>query len=69
MNFQDLSFNLHLPTKKWGSFGFFGFGGLSDQQEKPLKDSAKWAGRSDRYNGHGHGNAGSDLKIYDRTKS
>ena len=57
-NFQDLSFNLHLPTKEWGSFGIFGFGGLSDQQEKPLKDSAKWTGRSDRYSGSFLSNTG-----------
>jgi len=41
-NFQDLSFNVSLPTKKVGTFGVFGFGGLSDQTAYAKKDSAKW---------------------------
>ncbi len=50
-NFQDLSYNIYLPTKKAGSFTFFGFGGLSDQKLNAKKDSAKWENRSDRYSG------------------
>jgi CarboxypepD_reg-like domain/TonB-dependent Receptor Plug Domain len=41
-NFQDLSFNVSLPTKKIGNFGLFGFGGLSDQTTEAKKDSIKW---------------------------
>lgn len=41
-NFQDLSFNISLPTKKLGNFGIFGFGGLSDQTALAKKDSLKW---------------------------
>jgi hypothetical protein len=41
-NFQDLSFNISLPTKKIGSFGLFGFGGLSDQSSDAKIDSLKW---------------------------
>ncbi len=41
-NFQDLSLNISLPTKKLGTFGVFGFGGLSDQKSTPEKDSVKW---------------------------
>lgn len=41
-NFQDLSLNVSLPTKKLGTFGVFGFGGLSDQTSIPEKDSIKW---------------------------
>jgi hypothetical protein len=41
-NFQDLSFNIHLPAKRAGSFTVFGFGGLSDQTSYALKDSLKW---------------------------
>ncbi len=48
-NFQDLSFNIHLPTKRKGSFTWFGFGGLSDQFQDPKMDSLKWESRSDRY--------------------
>ncbi len=42
-NFQDLSFNVSLPTKKLGTFGVFGFGGISSQTTSAKKDSAKWA--------------------------
>jgi len=41
-NFQDLSFNLTMPTKKFGSFSLFGFGGLSSQTTEHVKDSLKW---------------------------
>jgi hypothetical protein len=41
-NFQDLSFNISLPTKKCGTFGMFGFGGLSYQTTQAKKDSLKW---------------------------
>lgn len=41
-NFQDLSFNVSLPTASAGNFGVFGFGGLSDQSTIAKKDSAKW---------------------------
>jgi TonB dependent receptor/Carboxypeptidase regulatory-like domain len=48
-NFQDLSYNIYLPTKKAGSFTLFGFGGLSDQGIVAKKDSAKWEFDRDRY--------------------
>ncbi len=41
-SFQDLSFNIHLPSKKWGSFSVFGFGGLSEQNDALAKDSMTW---------------------------
>lgn len=41
-NFQDVSFNVYLPTKKMGNFGLFGFGGLSSQTSKAKKDSLEW---------------------------
>lgn len=41
-NFQDLSFNLSLPTKRIGKFGVFGFGGLSYQTTTAKKDSLRW---------------------------
>jgi TonB dependent receptor/Carboxypeptidase regulatory-like domain len=48
-NFQDLSYNIYLPTKKAGNFTLFGFGGLSDQGIVAKNDSAKWELDSDRY--------------------
>jgi len=38
-NYQDLSFKINLPTKKAGTFSFWGIGGLSDSDEKYLPDS------------------------------
>ncbi len=41
-NFQDLSFNVYLPTKKVGAFSVFGFGGISYQTTFAKADSIKW---------------------------
>lgn len=41
-NFQDLSFNVYLPSKRLGALGIFGFGGLSDQTTIAKKDSLAW---------------------------
>jgi hypothetical protein len=57
-NFQDLSFNIYLPTKKLGNFSLFGFGGLSDQKRQAEKDSSKWEGEGDRYNSKYFSNTG-----------
>lgn len=48
-NFQDLSWNIYLPTKKYGSFGFFGFGGLSSSDYEADSDSMTWEDESERY--------------------
>jgi hypothetical protein len=40
--FQDLSFHIHLPTKKMGSFSIFGFGGNSEQKTEASADSIIW---------------------------
>jgi hypothetical protein len=47
-NFQDLSYNISLPTKKLGTFGLFGFTGLSYQTVEAKKDSALW--KEDEFN-------------------
>ncbi|MEZ4800945.1 MAG: TonB-dependent receptor plug domain-containing protein [Flavobacteriales bacterium] len=57
-NFQDLSFNVYMPTKKAGTFSLFGFGGLSDQSFKAQEDSAKWEYPSDRERGKYISNTG-----------
>ncbi len=46
--FQDLSYNILVPTRRWGTFSFFGFGGLSGEKGKAENDPAKWEERSDR---------------------
>jgi hypothetical protein len=47
--FQDLSFNIFLPTKHYGNFSIFGFGGLSKQIVDAKKDSSDWKTNYDRY--------------------
>ncbi|MCU0392116.1 MAG: TonB-dependent receptor, partial [Thermoflexibacter sp.] len=42
ITFQDLSFNLHFPTKKAGSFTIFGLGGMSQQLTQAVADSLRW---------------------------
>ncbi len=48
-NFQDLSYNIYLPTKKAGNFSVFGFTGLSNQDVNAQTDSLKWETEGDRY--------------------
>ena len=48
-NFQDLSYNIFLPTNKMGNFSLFGFVGLSDQDINAKKDSSGWENNYDRY--------------------
>jgi hypothetical protein len=48
-NFQDLSFNVYLPTGTKSSISLFGFGGLSDQKSNAEPDSLIWESEGDRY--------------------
>ncbi|MBN3583961.1 TonB-dependent receptor [Algoriphagus aestuarii] len=48
-NFQDLSFNVYLPTGSKSSISLFGFGGLSDQKSNAESDSLIWESEGDRY--------------------
>ncbi len=50
-SFQDLSFNIHLPTKKLGTISFFGFGGLSEQKADAERDSLIWTNNSSKRSG------------------
>jgi hypothetical protein len=47
--FQDLSYNVVIPTEKYGTFSFFGFGGLSSDLFDVKLDSLEWEGEGDRY--------------------
>lgn len=47
--FQDLAFNVFLPTRNWGNFTIFGFGGLSSSETKAVNDSTQWTTSFDRY--------------------
>lgn len=49
-NFQDLSFNISLPTKRAGVFDVFGFGGLSSENTLAKKDSDSYDYSYKRYN-------------------
>lgn len=47
LTYQDMTFNVSLPTQKGGTFGLFGFGGLSSQSQRAKKDTMKWKEDSD----------------------
>ncbi len=47
-DFQDLSFNVSLPTQTFGTFGVFGFGGLSSQVSPGKNDSTLWKEESNK---------------------
>ncbi len=49
IRFQDLSFNIKLPTKKAGTFTFFGMWGRSQNVFIAERDSANWAFQKDRF--------------------
>lgn len=57
-NFQDLSYNIYIPTKNKGIFTLFGFGGLSSQNQNIETDSSKWEMQDDRYAGKFIANTG-----------
>ena len=57
-NFQDLSYNIYLPTSNFGNFSLFGFGGLSDQNQQAKKDSTVWEFDYERYNSNYFSNTG-----------
>ncbi|UZD21131.1 TonB-dependent receptor [Algoriphagus halophytocola] len=57
-NFQDLSFNVFLPTGPKSTITIFGFGGLSDQDGNAEKDSLAWESEGDRYGGTFFSNTG-----------
>jgi hypothetical protein len=57
-DFQDLSFNIYIPTSRKGEFTFFGFGGLSSQNVDTERDTTKWDSEGDRYGGVFRGNTG-----------
>ncbi|MBI4646062.1 MAG: TonB-dependent receptor [Bacteroidia bacterium] len=46
--FQDLSFKLHFPTNKAGTFSLFGIGGISSAGENAGNDTTKWIYPNDR---------------------
>lgn len=49
ISFQDLAFNLTLPTKGKGKFTVFGMGGLGSNVFEAPRDSASWESQEDRY--------------------
>lgn len=47
ISFQDLSVHLNFPTRKAGTFSFFGVAGASSNQFAPDADSTKWESSKD----------------------
>ena len=58
LNFQDLAYNIYLPTKKYGAFSMFGFGGLSSQNTEGKKDTSLWTDAYYKQNSKFHANTG-----------
>lgn len=46
---QDLSFNINLPTKKFGRFNVWGLGGKSGSAGEVIQDTSQWAYRGDHF--------------------
>ncbi len=49
IRFQDLAFNLNLPTKKAGTFMLFGMGGLSSNVFEAQRDTTQWEVQKDGF--------------------
>ncbi len=47
--YHDLSFKLHLPTERAGTFEVFGIGGLSDRLRQEERDPSAWEEDLDRF--------------------
>jgi hypothetical protein len=56
--FQDLSYNVVMPTTRFGTFTSFGFGGLSSEVYHAKSDSSDWKTEDDRYSTEFHANTG-----------
>ena len=50
-NYQDVSYNVYIPTERKGEFTFFGFAGLSSQRVNAEEDTTQWKSYGDRING------------------
>ena len=50
-NYQDVSYNVYIPTERKGEFTFFGFAGLSAQRVNAEEDTTQWKSYGDRING------------------
>ncbi len=46
--YQDFSFKLNFPVKKWGTISLWGIGGLDNNQEPVTADSIQWIYNWDR---------------------
>ncbi len=67
--FQDLSYNIVLPTDKYGTFTFFGFGGLSSEVYKAKHDSTLWETDWDRYSSKFFANTGASGMTWSKSMS
>jgi hypothetical protein len=57
-NFQDISYNVVLPTRRFGTVQFFGFGGLSTQRHEAERDSSEWSTAWQRIDDRFHSHTG-----------
>ncbi|PHN05790.1 TonB-dependent receptor [Flavilitoribacter nigricans] len=47
--YQDLSFNINLPTAKFGTFSLFGLGGSNQSYFEPIPDRQQWEFEDDKW--------------------
>lgn len=48
--YQDLAFNINLPSKKAGTFSLFGIGGVGVQNTEAILDNSQWKFFFDKFN-------------------
>lgn len=48
LSFQDFSYKVNIPTKKYGTFAIFALGGFNNQLNKVVIDSTKWETKDDQ---------------------
>lgn len=65
--FQDLSYNIYLPTHKYGKFSLFGINGLSSQTTEAQKDTALWNIQFNRMNTQFFANTSANGMTYQTT--
>ncbi|HTF80090.1 MAG TPA: TonB-dependent receptor [Cytophagales bacterium] len=65
--FQDLSYNIYLPTNKYGNISFFGINGLSNQTTEAKSDTNLWNIRFNRANTKFFANTHANGMTYSKT--
>jgi hypothetical protein len=57
-DYQDVSFKINVPTRKFGTFALFGLGGMNNAIKKADRDSTKWNDDNENFVLDGKGKLG-----------